>query len=436
MMKKLIMVVLFVFLSNIAMAGEQTEHSTANINIPDRGHASMGIGFAPDDFPSDATITSIDVYYGIIHTYSGDLIVKIEHPDGTEYTLRNRQGGSSNDPSDTVTGITSFNGKHPEGLWNLNVSDNAGGDIGYIDELEVTVHYTTNSGNANEPISSLTPDTQWTTPVISNGKYDNNLDVSQTLYINGASSLNVSVVGNTERNYDYVYIYNETGALEKKLHGAILENFTVQGSSIVARLVTDYSVTKSGVTVTITNAGNNNAGNNIVTPIAPTVSSISESMVSTDDAVGDHAMYMILEVNKPQLNFGLIDRWQLKFSVPNGFYIAEIIPIKSNNDKWEKIGSSVVMLVAGETVPGFGLSSSIADIYKQIRDIYDDETFVKTISFEGGVESFSSTKMLLEVKSTNSSPVQNWDFSTSGWYARTGETWSILPGSAPSTPPN
>ncbi|MCI5135641.1 MAG: hypothetical protein D3920_11340 [Candidatus Electrothrix sp. AW2] len=92
--------------------------------------------------------------------------------------------------------------------------------------------------------------TAWTT-----GSYRNNEDRRQTLSIPSATSLTVTVSGNTERGYDYLYIYDENNTEIKKLHGSINETFTVSGSEITARLVTDYSVTKSGVTVSIVSGG-------------------------------------------------------------------------------------------------------------------------------------------------------------------------------------
>lgn len=95
--------------------------------------------------------------------------------------------------------------------------------------------------------------TGWTT-----GSYSNNEDRSQILSISGATSLNVIVRGVTESRYDFLYIYDQNGQQVKKLDGSINETFTVSGSSITARLVTDYSVTKSGVTVSIVSGGETN----------------------------------------------------------------------------------------------------------------------------------------------------------------------------------
>ena len=88
--------------------------------------------------------------------------------------------------------------------------------------------------------------TTWTT-----GKYDNNMDISKTLAVPDAEVLIVTITGETERSYDFLYIYDSNDNEIKKLDGNIDETFEVEGSSIRARLKTDYSVTKAGVTIAV-----------------------------------------------------------------------------------------------------------------------------------------------------------------------------------------
>ncbi len=88
--------------------------------------------------------------------------------------------------------------------------------------------------------------TTWTT-----GAYDNNEDRSQVLSIAGATNLHIKVSGETEERYDFFYIYNENGNLISVLDGRINASGTIKGSSITARLTSDYLLTKSGVTITI-----------------------------------------------------------------------------------------------------------------------------------------------------------------------------------------
>jgi len=92
----------------------------------------------------------------------------------------------------------------------------------------------------------LHAETTWTT-----GAYANYQDTRQELSIPNTTRLIVTVVGTTENNYDFIYIYDNRGRLIKLLSGTINEEFTIRGSTITARLRSDYSITRSGVTVTI-----------------------------------------------------------------------------------------------------------------------------------------------------------------------------------------
>jgi hypothetical protein len=110
----------------------------------------------------------------------------------------------------------------------------------------VTDYSVTSSGvtvSVEEDSSSIS---SWTT-----GAYGNNEDRSQQLSIAGASALIVTVTGETESYFDFLYIYDENGTEVMRLDGSINESFSVTGSSITARLVTDDSVTSLGVTVGI-----------------------------------------------------------------------------------------------------------------------------------------------------------------------------------------
>jgi hypothetical protein len=110
----------------------------------------------------------------------------------------------------------------------------------------VTVSIEEFSGNTDESVSNGADTTTWAT-----SHYGNNENRSELLSIAGASALRVSVQGVTERNYDYLYIYDGHNNLIRRLDGAIDQSFIVEGPSIRANLITDYSVTESGVTVSI-----------------------------------------------------------------------------------------------------------------------------------------------------------------------------------------
>ncbi len=67
----------------------------------------------------------------IIHTYIGDLIVRLVVPDGSLYTVHNRSGGSADN---IITSYTvNASSELANGTWKLRVQDAASGDTGYID---------------------------------------------------------------------------------------------------------------------------------------------------------------------------------------------------------------------------------------------------------------------------------------------------------------
>jgi hypothetical protein len=90
----------------------------------------------------------------------------------------------------------------------------------------------------------------------SSGAYSNNADISKTLSVSGASSMTVTVTGEIENNYDFLYVYGANGQLIREFTGSINETFAVSGSSIGIRFTSDASITKSGVTVVVS-AGDN-----------------------------------------------------------------------------------------------------------------------------------------------------------------------------------
>jgi hypothetical protein len=80
--------------------------------------------------------------------------------------------------------------------------------------------------------------------------YTNRADITETLSIDGATALDVTISGATERGYDYIYITDNQGNTQR-FSGDLSETFTVQGSSITIRFTSDGSVVRDGVTVQI-----------------------------------------------------------------------------------------------------------------------------------------------------------------------------------------
>jgi len=108
--------------------------------IPDSNPAGV---YDTITFAEDMDITDVEVYINITHTYIGDLIVEVTSPEGTTVRLHNRSGGSADniigwyDSELTVDGpgaLTDFTGESTVGEWTLWVSDNAGADLGTLNE--------------------------------------------------------------------------------------------------------------------------------------------------------------------------------------------------------------------------------------------------------------------------------------------------------------
>jgi subtilisin-like proprotein convertase family protein len=142
----------------------QASFTTANIScqtfnssdtpvaIPDNN--SSGVN-SIINIANTSLITDVNVTLNITHTFVGDLILKLISPVGTEVILSDANGGSgqnytgTNFDDDAVdliingtapfTGtfqpegsLATFNGEFSGGDWILNVSDNAGFDVGNI----------------------------------------------------------------------------------------------------------------------------------------------------------------------------------------------------------------------------------------------------------------------------------------------------------------
>ena len=94
--------------------------------------------------PIDATVTSLDVHYEIIHEYVGDLIVELTDEDYLTYTYRLWEDPYNSGSSiiETEIGITAFNGKFVNQTWLLWALDTFPFFYeGYIDYWWIKVYY-------------------------------------------------------------------------------------------------------------------------------------------------------------------------------------------------------------------------------------------------------------------------------------------------------
>ena len=114
--------------------------------------------------------------------------------------------------------------------------------------------------------TNILAETEWITPVDDDGNYENRMDVWADLEIPDAKQIIVRVIGETEENYDHIYIWNADGdSIIKSLHGEnIDESIEVYDNAIKINFQSDYSVVKNGVTVTITEKNNKVFGDDVI----------------------------------------------------------------------------------------------------------------------------------------------------------------------------
>jgi subtilisin-like proprotein convertase family protein len=118
-----------------------------HLNIPDNNTTgvtdAMGVMI-----PSGPTVSSVEVYVNITHTYIGDLVVKLSSPDDTVVILHNRTGGTAENivgwyPAEIPPNqsLDAFFGKLANGIWRLTVIDQAGSDVGTLNEWCLKISY-------------------------------------------------------------------------------------------------------------------------------------------------------------------------------------------------------------------------------------------------------------------------------------------------------
>jgi subtilisin-like proprotein convertase family protein len=110
-----------------------TFENTTSYAIPD--YNATGV-FSPISVTRDGEAGTVSVEVDISHTYKGDLIVDLIHPDGTVYNLQNRSGGSANDIRQTFS--VDVGSRPASGQWRLRVRDYARRDVGTINRWSIT----------------------------------------------------------------------------------------------------------------------------------------------------------------------------------------------------------------------------------------------------------------------------------------------------------
>jgi subtilisin-like proprotein convertase family protein len=110
--------------------------SDAGAPVPDNDTAGLR---SVIELSGAGVVDGVDVHVEITHPYSGDLVVKLVHPDGTVATLSDRAGGNAANIDRAFT-TSAFDGKRAAGRWTLWVVDTAAGDAGRLEAwlLDVT----------------------------------------------------------------------------------------------------------------------------------------------------------------------------------------------------------------------------------------------------------------------------------------------------------
>ncbi len=118
----------------------QVDALNINMAIPDFGEPIT----KTIDVTNTGVIQKIGIYVNIAHTYIGDLIVKLYHPDGTEVVLHNRTGNSSDniqqiygDGGEALSALLFLKGKPIQGTWKVTVQDKAKTDTGTLKDLKL-----------------------------------------------------------------------------------------------------------------------------------------------------------------------------------------------------------------------------------------------------------------------------------------------------------
>ncbi|MCK4414142.1 MAG: proprotein convertase P-domain-containing protein [Candidatus Eisenbacteria sp.] len=117
----------------------QAEHcERPNLAIPDNDPGGADDAMM---FYVGSTISAVQVFMDITHTYIGDLTVELTSPAGTRVMLHDRSGGSTDNLSgwypadlDPAGDLDDYIGESTDGLWKVMVIDHASYDTGTVDE--------------------------------------------------------------------------------------------------------------------------------------------------------------------------------------------------------------------------------------------------------------------------------------------------------------
>ncbi len=112
------------------------------LSIPDNNTTGITSNLA---IATTGTVNSVTCSVNITHTYRGDLIVTLIHPNNTSSILSNQSGGSADNIIQSFE-VPAFTNLPLNGTWKLKVQDVEAVDIGTLNSWSLTINYTPGGG--------------------------------------------------------------------------------------------------------------------------------------------------------------------------------------------------------------------------------------------------------------------------------------------------
>ena len=106
--------------------------NASDVNIPDNNSTGATSSISVNRTGNAGTVK---ITYDIIHTYRGDLTVKLVAANGSTVTLRSPSGGGTNNINESKT--IDASSSNASGTWKLKVIDGAAQDTGYINSWSI-----------------------------------------------------------------------------------------------------------------------------------------------------------------------------------------------------------------------------------------------------------------------------------------------------------
>lgn len=182
--------------------------------------------------PDAITVFGMSASVDITHTYSGDLILTLISPEGTEAVLRANVGGGTDDIVETYE-TDAFNGEVGTGDWTLNIVDIYNGDNGTLNAWGIEI---TGLGEVGPrpPVAAFSFVDDALTVEFTNESSDANDDIVSYLWDfgDGATSTEANPIHTYAMNGTYDVSLTTTDASD--LSDSVMQSVTVSSNVVVA----------------------------------------------------------------------------------------------------------------------------------------------------------------------------------------------------------